>query len=96
MQRNEILHQLQQIVRAHVHDPSIRLTEATVAEDVADWDSVAHVAIIVNVEQHFGIRFESEEYMEFATVGEMVDCVERRLTRKKLESAGSAASPHGA
>ena len=96
LQRTEILEQVQSIIGTQLEDPSIRITDATVADDVPDWDSVMHVRIIVAVETCFGIRFDAEEYMEFANVGEMVDCVQRRLAEKRLGRADRSDPARGA
>ena len=37
--------------------------------DVADWDSVAHVKLILSLEEEFGIRFSEDEVSSIQTVG---------------------------
>jgi len=53
-----------------------------IVDDIPDWDSVTHVQIVVAIEKHFGIFFDPEEYMEFADLGEMIDCVAAKLARR--------------
>lgn len=86
---------MQSILCAQFDDPSIRIVDTTVAEDIPNWDSIMHVRVIVAVEAHFGILFEPDEYMDFANVGEMVDCVCEKLGRKAA-SPGPAGSAIGA
>lgn len=96
MQRTEVLQQVQAIIRAQFDDESIEITDATVVDDIPDWDSVAHVQIMVAIENQFGILFDAEEYTEFADVGEMIDCIGEKLVRKHMgEGVRSNAAPGG-
>lgn len=51
----------------------------TVAEDVVGWDSVAHVTLMVAVEEEFGLRFEPEEITGFSNVGELIAMIAQKL-----------------
>ena len=79
MQRKDILAEVQSIIRAELGDSAIVISDCMVVDEVPDWDSVAHVRIIVATEQRFGIMLEPEEYMEFANVGELIDSISRKL-----------------
>jgi acyl carrier protein len=81
-----ILDEVQSIIRVELDQPTARITHATVADDLPDWDSIAHVRIIVAIENRFGIIFDIEEYTEFADVGEMIACIERRLSEKDRQA----------
>src|SRR5204863_9350919 len=87
LNRAEILPQLQSIIRAQFDDETIKISDATVVDDVPDWDSVAHVQIMVAIESRFGILFEPEEYTEFADVGEMIDCIYEKLVRNSPDES---------
>lgn len=87
MQRTEILRQVRSIIREQLDDESIEVTNATVVDDVPDWDSIAHVQIMVAIEGRFSVRFDPDQYLEFANVGEMIDCIWEKL------AAGSLADP---
>jgi acyl carrier protein len=62
------------------HDGEV--TAATVASDVEGWDSVAHVELIIEVEQSFGIRLTTGEAADLPNVGALLAAVERHLQRK--------------
>jgi acyl carrier protein len=90
LSRTQILTDVQTIVRKQVMNDQINLSGSTVVDDIPEWDSTAHVQIVVAIEAYFDIRFEPEEYLEFANVGEMVDCVISKLAaRDGLETANS-------
>src|SRR4051812_38240556 len=82
-----ILREVQAIIRVELDQPLAEITSATVADELPDWDSIAHVRIIVAVENRFGIVFDPEEYTEFADVGEMIACIARRLDARRRQSA---------
>jgi acyl carrier protein len=75
VQRRDVLRQLQSIVREELDDPSIQITDATAIRDLPDWDSAAHVRILVAMEAHFDILIDVEEYTTFTTLKDIVDCV---------------------
>jgi acyl carrier protein len=79
-QRDQILVQVQEIVRNVLDDDLIELTFATVAADIPLWDSIAHVRIMVEVERVFNFRFEIEELNSFNSVGALVDGICAKLT----------------
>jgi acyl carrier protein len=84
LQRTELLWQIQSIIREQLDDASIEVTDTTVVDDVPDWDSIAHVQIMVAIEGRFGVRFEPDEYIDFANVGEMIDCICEKLASGPL------------
>ena len=58
--------------------PKVSLSPATMATDVPGWDSVAHIRILIAVEQGFGIEFTSDEINSLQNVGEMVDVIKQK------------------
>lgn len=54
------------------------VTRATSAAEIPQWDSLAHVQLIVMVEQATGVRFTTTEIQDFLNIGDMVDAVERK------------------
>lgn len=82
MQRAEVLVQVQAIIRDQLEDQTLEIDDATVVDDIPDWDSIAHVQIIVAIENRFAILCDPEEYTAFADVGEMVDSIAAKLAEK--------------
>lgn len=71
------LAQLNEVFRRVFDDPSLNVTSDTTAEDVAGWDSLSHVNLIVAVEQTFGIKISKRELLALQNVGDLLACVER-------------------
>ena len=75
MERNEIFEKLNEIFRDVLDNDEIELKDETVADDIEEWTSLAHIQLIVEIEKAFKLRFTSEEILEWNNVGEMVDSI---------------------
>ena len=79
MNKNEILKNLQDIFRDVFDNEEIELTYETVAEDIDEWDSLAHIQLIKEIEKEFGIKLSSKEILSWDDVGEMIDAIFEKL-----------------
>ena len=76
------LDKVTEILRDLFDEYSGPITAATTAEDVPDWDSLAQVKLMVQVERAFGIRFEAREVSAPQNVGELVALIDKKLAAK--------------
>lgn len=53
--------------------PAGTITEDTRIEDVEEWDSLAHVTIIGELEERLGISIPLEEAIELTSVRELLE-----------------------
>ena len=79
MESNEILARLCEIAADHFDLPGIVLTTETTASDIPGWDSLAHIQLLMLVENAFKVRFKASEVSSFADVGQLVDRIQTRL-----------------
>ena len=79
MENTEILKQMQAIFIDVLDNDEIVLTEDTTADDIEEWDSLSHIQLVAGIENHFNIKLTSKEIMECANVGDMADCIRRKL-----------------
>ena len=79
MDRLQILIKIQEIFRKVLDDNFIELTEATTNEDIADWDSLNHIQIVVAIEKNFKISFPSTEMRSWKNIGALVDSIVARI-----------------
>lgn len=79
MQLEDIYSQLTPIFHDLFDDPSLVLTPSLTAASVPDWDSFNHINLIVAVEQHFGIKFQTAELESMHTVGHLANLIQLRL-----------------
>ena len=80
MDDSEMLGQIESVFHDVLDNPAIRLSAATTAADVEDWDSLNHIQLVVAVEKKFGMKFTSAEIQGWNNVGDMLACI--RAKRK--------------
>jgi acyl carrier protein len=66
---------LTDIFRDTFENSELTIGPETTAKDIEDWDSLAHVQLLVAIEKAFGIRFNTGEVASLANVGEMVELI---------------------
>jgi acyl carrier protein len=71
--------ELTTIFRETMDNPTITLSESTTASDIADWDSITHVLLIVAVEKKFGVKFTATEIQTLQNVGQLAALIAKRL-----------------
>lgn len=79
MEREQIMAEVEEIFRDTLDNEEIRLTDATTADDVEEWDSLTHIQLIVAIEKHFKIKFTSMEILSWQNVGQMIDCINKKF-----------------
>lgn len=79
MERTKIYEIVTDIFRNVFDDEDIELKNETNAEDIEDWDSLAQITLISEMEKKFGIRFNMQDVIALQNVGDMIDLIERML-----------------
>jgi len=82
MSRAEMLQKINRIFKEVFDDGELVITERTYSADIEDWDSLAQITLITEVEDVFGIQFLLEDVTKMKNVGDMMDVIERELTAK--------------
>ncbi len=77
----QVLAEVNRIMCDTFNNPSIQLKYETTAQNVAEWDSLNHIELVVAVEKHFKIRFNFTDLQKFKNVGEMCDNVVLKLAQ---------------
>lgn len=78
MNQADVMARLQGVFDTLFMEPVV-LTPALTAKDVPEWDSLAHVPLVVMVEKEFGIRFRIGEVEATRNVGEFADLILKRM-----------------
>lgn len=83
MQDVSVYKQLTEIFREVFDDDAIVLTPETTAADIHDWDSVAHINLVVSIESRMKIKFKTSELESLHNVGHLAALIESKLGSKQ-------------
>jgi acyl carrier protein len=81
MQPDEIINILNGIFRDVLDNDNISLGPATTAQDIAEWDSLNHIQLVVAIEKKFKIKFPTLEIQNWKNVGEMCNSILNRINK---------------
>ena len=76
-----IYNKLNHIFRETLDNESILLMPDTTADDIAEWDSMNHIFLVVEIERSFGVKFQTAEMEELKNVGELVQLLRSKLAK---------------
>jgi acyl carrier protein len=81
MDKKEIMERLQKTIRSVFENDSIEVVEATTADDVDEWDSLAHISLIEEIEKVFKVKFALGELMKLQNVGQMAELIQKKTAK---------------
>lgn len=73
---------LSELFREVFDDDALVLTPASSAADIAGWDSLNHISLLVAAEMRFGVKFRGAEMEDLQNVGELAALITRLLADK--------------
>ena len=73
-----ILDQVTAIIRDLFDEYEGPVTMETTANDVAQWDSLSHVRLMVMIEMELGVHFSTSEMQSFKNLGDLVRTAEKQ------------------
>ena len=79
MTRAALLQKVRDNLADIVDDETLQLTEATTADDVAEWDSINHVKLLIALESDLKFRFDTTEVGGLRNVGELIDLLQKKI-----------------
>ena len=66
------------IFRDVFNDEAFVVSEGMTAADVAAWDSLSNINMIIAVEKAFGVKFSIKDVRNPKNVGELLDLIKRK------------------
>ena len=69
------LPEVRSIIRGVLHDDGIDVTPDTRFDDLADWDSMDLIGVIVEVECGYNLTFEPADIEGLFTVGDLLEMI---------------------
>jgi acyl carrier protein len=79
MTRTEVLARMQGVFD-RVFVTRVVLSPELSAPEVPEWDSLAHITLLIGMEKAFAIRFRTGEVEDVKNVGEFADVIVARLS----------------
>ncbi|WP_422002568.1 acyl carrier protein [Reyranella sp.] len=83
MTRQELVKRIEDVVASEIGAAEVRMDDGGTAADIGRWDSMAHVRIMLGIEEAFGISMDISTTYEFANFGALFDYVADRAARGK-------------
>lgn len=72
------LNQLNSIFQEVFDDPTLVVRLETSPDDIAVWDSVAQLKLVLAIEEAFGTQFSSDEVTDLNCVGSFIAALNKR------------------
>lgn len=63
-----IYEQLRDVVAATLKVPPAKITETTKSEELAAWDSLGHVNLMMALEQTYGVYLDVEDFPKLTSI----------------------------
>jgi len=79
MERTEVFKKVNDIFIDILEKKDLVLDDQTTANNIDEWDSLAHIHLVVAIERTFNLHFSSKEIQSWDNVGEMVDCIQGKV-----------------
>lgn len=79
MTNEEIWKKVIDIGKDVFNDDDLELTSESSSNTISSWDSIAHLNLISDLEDAFGIQFTLEEFTSAKNMGELVEIIIKHL-----------------
>ncbi len=80
MTTQEVEKRLTEVFRDVLDRDSIVLFRETTAADIEEWDSLAHISLLVSIEKEFTIKLNLTEVESLQNVGDMFDLIQKKIS----------------
>ncbi|MAE22135.1 MAG: acyl carrier protein [Pseudomonas sp.] len=78
MEDSKFLEELQPIFREVFERDDLDLSMDLDATRVEEWDSLAHVTLVMRIEQFYGVQFALSELQDMKNVGDLVNLLKEK------------------
>lgn len=78
MNRDDILNKLKDVLEEVLDISCDSITEDSVRQDIEEWDSLAHINVVMELEKELGIKFSLEEINKMIDVKRIIDIVSEK------------------
>lgn len=75
----EVEARVRDVMRKVFYLPALTLRPCMTAQDVVEWDSLAHLNLIAALEREFACEFDLDELEGMATVKALLEIISRKV-----------------
>ncbi|MBC7388472.1 MAG: acyl carrier protein [Opitutaceae bacterium] len=75
---NSIINSLSEIFKEVLDIQDYALQAETTPNDIPEWDSVNHLILLHAIEEHYKIKFDLAEMINFRNVGDICESIIRK------------------
>lgn len=79
--REQVFEELTTVFRDVFDNDQIVINDTMTAKDLAQWDSLNHINLVISVEQRFAVKFLTAEIARLQNVGQFVDLILKKFNR---------------
>lgn len=79
MERKELMNAVQDIFRDVFDNDELEINDETCAEDIEEWDSLAHIQLVIGIKRKLNVEITAAELRSWDNVGEMIDSLMEKL-----------------
>lgn len=77
--KEEIKIKLIKIFQDVFDNDNLKIEEETSAIDIAEWDSLTNIQLMLSIQKQFNIKFKIEEMMKQKNVGTLIDIIYHKI-----------------
>jgi acyl carrier protein len=77
--KNDLLKQIELVLKKVFHSNEISITESTTAYNIPGWDSLTHMTVISELEDHFNVQFTFDEVSDFNCIGDIIKIINLKI-----------------
>ena len=81
MERKQIFDKLNEIFQDVMDNDEIVVNDSSSSRDIDEWDSLAHIQLIIAIEKAFSVKISASEANKWENVGAMVDDLLERINK---------------
>ena len=81
MEREAILSKIESVLAGFFKLENFHCHENISAADIEVWNSFSHLPLMAKIEEAFSVKFSFMEITDFNTVGDIVDCIHKKLSK---------------
>ena len=78
MKEDEIINGILKVLEENLKLKNLEIKKEMQAHDFEGWDSLAHIGIIISLEEEFNLKFSIGEITSLKNIGELIDLIKKK------------------